>query len=743
MTQHPDVLGKKLRSKARTPLWERARKEKAKLRRSEDLDTNAPSDKVESVTFNQKQSEWFNDEWLAGVDTKLGDYPLICRVERTHAEFPPHLEVESKVVAEEGVHKVVFKQSKPNKKSNKWNPPLCLVVALKPLTPLTPPDRGDNGSCRHEVCALSPPPIFHVVTFPSRCAPFMIPFGFGYRIAHSLRLGGMVKSRAENQFCGFVTSFLSMDKYGSGRIEDSASRIAGMLAFFKREGAATLLSSLESSLLQTNGPKLTLPLAEAGIVIDTMAMRSTISASTAVALTKNEIEGCLIGLIRETLPLWKGVSVLLEGGRFVSVSPWDVESSTLSTPSGEAYAALTGHVLAGNGLMYYIDEALRAKIECSLEDFVKQNEDSHVFWDPVTDDLAPSYSCAVPQGMCFQKIMRRLSRRRALGEEWSYCYYRTLDSLLNDVGSVLDNCLLYNSADSDIVLQGFQVIADATKLIEQVVSRHQKEQTAREKADEERRRKITLQYNAAACIPSNHSLPHFAEGKNQKLRRSSHSADEQTMQGPFTVALNRSWVERIDRDTSWSSSAGSTQTSEATRTPWIPQSGDAVLYSRFLHSEFIKGHQESLLTEQCILPQFVLESATAISDASIPPAGRAPRMVDTIATQAPIMGHKEASQFDVVEKLRLPVGDSSRPSATAGPWADRPVTEMRLDEKSSLATSFTNVVSSPIPGRTAGVNINDEPETETNEPAAINDSLADSIHSQLLVGRIVWVRYRM
>ncbi|KAI2499127.1 hypothetical protein MHU86_15336 [Fragilaria crotonensis] len=90
-----------------------------------------------------------------------------------------------------------------------------------------------------------------------------------------------------------------MDRYGSGRIEDNASRIAGMLAFFKGEGAATLLSSLESSLLQTSGPKSTLPLAEAGIVIDTMATRTSSSASTTAALTKNEVEGCLITLIRK------------------------------------------------------------------------------------------------------------------------------------------------------------------------------------------------------------------------------------------------------------------------------------------------------------------------------------------------------------------------------------------------------------------------------------------------------------
>ena len=32
---------------------------------------------------------WWNDEWLNGFDSELGNYPIVCRVERTHAEFPP------------------------------------------------------------------------------------------------------------------------------------------------------------------------------------------------------------------------------------------------------------------------------------------------------------------------------------------------------------------------------------------------------------------------------------------------------------------------------------------------------------------------------------------------------------------------------------------------------------------------------------------------------------------------------
>ena len=334
----------------------------------------------------------------------------------------------------------------------------------------------------------------------------------------------------------------------------------------------------------------------------------------------------------------------------------------------------------------------------------------------MTDDKAPSYSCAVPLGMCFRKILRRLSHRKSFGGEQAHSYYRTLDSLMNDVGSILDNCILYNSADSDIVEQGCRVVADAKTQIEQFASRHQKEQVAREKADEERRRKITLQYNAVACVHSNRSVSSVTESKNSKSRRSSHSVDEQTMQGPFTVALNRSWIERTDPDSSWSAGTDSMRTSTHTRTAWVPQSGDAVLYSRFLHSEFIKGHHESLLTEQCNLPQFVLQSGTATSDATPPDAQRAHGMVSTFASPAPAKRDNEARRPGVVE--------TAKPLATAGPRDD----------------GCVYGVSDSADQGTVEAGFSVQPGVANNEAMVRQAVLAFSIHSQFLVGRIVWVR---
>ena len=435
-----------------------------------------------------------------------------------------------------------------------------------------------------------------------------------------------------------------------------------------------------------------------------------------------------------------------ECGKAVCFSAWDLESSVLTRHSGGVFTALTDHVLADNGLMYHIDEALRAKIECSLEDFTRVNEESHVFLDSVTDDLAPSYSCAVPLGMCFKKILRRLSHRKPVGDERVQSYYRTLDALLNDVGSILDNCMLYNSADSEIVMQGCRVIADAKALIEQLVSRHQKEQTAKGKADEERRRKIMLQYNATACVRSNPSITNLADSKNSKSRRSALSVEEQAMQGPFSVALNRSWMERTDRDSSWSAGTRVVRTSADTRTEWVPQSGDAVLYSRFLHAEFIKGHHESLLTDQCNLPQFVMQSVSATFGAMSPPAGQGAGNLATIATQAPFHRSNEVNHPGVTHNVSLPVGEAAIPLVTAALRNDRQVGEMRMHEASfslpmpALAPLHMNPVSRSVAPSSVEGSYFSQPCVANHEELVRQAVLAHSIHSQFLVGRIVWVR---
>ena len=104
---HPDTLGMKTKSKFRVPLWERGKKSsfKAKppsdkvgdLKGTEAIDIEEPlkdhtrtteSLNVTSVSSKKVQNRWFNDAWLSSLSDETGNYPILCRVEQTYAEFP-------------------------------------------------------------------------------------------------------------------------------------------------------------------------------------------------------------------------------------------------------------------------------------------------------------------------------------------------------------------------------------------------------------------------------------------------------------------------------------------------------------------------------------------------------------------------------------------------------------------------------------------------------------------------------
>lgn len=725
------------------PLWDRARKEKGTSAVAEAGSENE-NELIEKTTSEvRKHSDWWDEEWLAGIDSEMGSYPLICRVERTHAEFPPDLDAESEVVMEQGVQKVIFKHLKANKKNKDQYAPLHLAVVLKPLTPLVPPEWDSESGALRSGSLLNPPPSFQAVTFPSsKCAPYIIPFASGYRIAHSLSFDDKVKSQIGNQWRGVARSFSSVgERYGSGRLEDNAAHIASLLGFFKEEGSSSLILSLESSLTLASGQKSTLPLAEVAIVIETLVtMIDCLEVSVPTAKLKREdVEGRLITLIRGTLPLWKGVSVVATDRKSARVCAWDLVTNMMTSKSrnGGAYTLLKDHGLADNGLVYTIDEGLRAKVECSLDNFRESNQESHIFWDAVTDSIAPSYSCAVPQGMCFRKILQRLACRKKNREERTLSYYRTVDSLLNDVGMILDNCMLYNSPDSEVVLQGCRVIPHAKRLIEQVVSQHQKERTAREKFDEERRQKIMKQYKSAACVESSPTITPVT-GNKVKSRRSLIS-NEKLNQGPFMEPLHRNWIERTDRDSSWSVIADSAQAKQSF-TEWIPQSGDIVLYSRSLHADFIRGHQESLLTDQCSLPQFVVKTniwnndggialdnqemgATQLSRA-MTPSTRGDGNPEPI--EGELLGTTEVSFATFREGVDLQEVEVNIEKERSEPSISGGVKDMNQHLPSNLTETTAVIGESQQPGR-ANNGVNDDA------------TLVQAVNSQWLVARVVSV----
>jgi hypothetical protein len=151
---YPDVLGKKLRSAQRVPLWER------------------PSQTGEGEEGAMDESKkWWTEQWLEEMQNDVAAYPILCRVEKSYAEFPPDPFTKIKKNGSNDETKVTWKAPKdPAVLKEIQGTQMRLALILRPLTPLVPPVL--NGG--RVYTSLPLPPIFNVVTFPSpQHKPFM------------------------------------------------------------------------------------------------------------------------------------------------------------------------------------------------------------------------------------------------------------------------------------------------------------------------------------------------------------------------------------------------------------------------------------------------------------------------------------------------------------------------------------------------------------------------------------------
>lgn len=640
---HPDILGKKTRNITRMTLWERAKKEKAKLGKaaSEEVALEGAEKKQAPQESVDKALTWWNEEWLSAVEEDLGRYPIICRVEKTHVEFPPDPYAESKIITKDdqsGGVQVTWALPKDTQKKKQSNPPLCLAVMLRPLTPVLPSRSGAAEAASDQQLTLAPN--FYVVTFPCKASPFILPFSWAYRSTYSLSTGLPIRLASKPEWRGKVKNFRSLDgEYDSGRLEDKIDSVRVLWKALKTE-ANCFAKSLEGAL--SSDTLASIPITDACTVIERMEVLldshgAEASDSNSLSATNGSIS--MMDLIRSTLPLWKEVIVENGIGKKLATSAWELMpiEAKINARSGPL-SSLSADVETETGLVYIIDEPLRAKFEFTIEGFLKDTPDSSIFRPLVSDEEAPSYSCAVPRGMAFDKILRRLKARKQTGDGISRCYYRSVDSLLGDISAVADNCLLYNSPDSYVVEQAMEIVPVLKRLVTQVASSHFKEKEAREKSVEERRQAILLQVNAPALIEGDNDL-------NDSTSRSRGAAKRKALQAPFTEPLYRSWIQDVQPDGSWKrtcdpSTSGARSTPSlrsessaehagSSETPqvggWVPQSGDTILYSRALHSDFVKGHHPSLLTEQCTLPRFVGEG-DSMKQSSVPDENAAAEM---------------------------------------------------------------------------------------------------------------------
>ena len=547
LDQYPDVLGKKTRSKSRVPLWEKAANAKEEFRES------VGSSEESSPAGHQR---WWSEEWLEGIESSgYGDYPLLCRVERTHAEFPPDpfCKIVKKDEKSDGAT-VYFKRPKgyAGNTSND-TAQMRLAVSLRPLTPLLPP--GCNVAGGSEQPLLDLPPSFTVVTFPCKLEPFLVPFAWAYSLAHSLSMnqkvlimsGGETKVRID----------------GIATLGENVS-VASVLQKFDNVPSknAALEKELETHLRD-------LPLRDARVVLDALYRCRSRSKPQEGSSEKN------VGFtdaLRSTLPLWKSVTIMrnMYDRKKSRFSPWCL------VPPGKAQEFRSPWNIGDHA--YCLDEAMRLKTACFIEDFASADAASDLFYDPVTEELAPSYYCAVPVGMSLSRILQRL-QVKGNGQD-KKCLYRTVDAIIADVASILDCCLLYNSPDADVVIEATGLVVQIKEKITQIAQDHYRELKEARKVDDERRRLVLR-----------HGEP---GGSDDSPKR---TAVINTLRNPFKDPIHREWLEKVRPETDQPTTGSP---GENINDGCVFQAGDKVVYSRELHGRFIKAHYKSLEPHQCM-----------------------------------------------------------------------------------------------------------------------------------------------
>ncbi len=600
-------------------MWERAQKEKQKnsSKRQENEEElangvhNKDATTTTSTTTTSTAQPWWDDEWLQSIDNKGGVYPILCRVEKTHAEFPPDPSADEKIVKKDsssGHVQVVWKQKTTDgARKREQRPPLRLAVALRALTPVKPPARNEAMIQGESQWAL--PPKFSVVIFPSAVArPFVVPFSWAYSKFHSLMPNSLVSVHSPagmsgNMSGGKVISFENPDcSLGNLRLDDQAQVLATWLSQYQQNSESTSQAILDtlSHDFRFRDSIAPLPLADALSVVETWMSVVKRHENGDESLPKQEAnqqasESLAVFnfkyLVQGFLPVWNGVSVARDAydRRRVAFSPWDLE---LQLPSQQPKSTTKTSRMTSEvqHLTTSLDGAMRLKIELTLEDFLKGNEDAEIFCPLVLDSEAPYYSCAVPLGMAFRRILSRLEARAATK---SQCYYRHADAVLSDIGMIEENCLLYNSPDSELVERAGRIVMEVKHQLKQIFLHHYRE--------EQRQRFIQLQCDS---VVENKRL----DKESSKTLMARKHLDCHEMFTPFNDTLYRDWLQDFEPDGSWNNLQGQTVKSSAARNAcaaWVPQAGDRIFYSETAHAQFVRAHYHSLTDEQCELPRLL------------------------------------------------------------------------------------------------------------------------------------------
>ncbi|GKY91187.1 hypothetical protein MPSEU_000091400 [Mayamaea pseudoterrestris] len=536
LATYPDALGKKLRSAQRVPLWERPF-------HATEQDSKAAAEGM----------VWWTEEWLQGMDDGSANYPILCRVERSYAEFPP--DPFTKVVKKAGSNdnsQNVWKAPKdPGELKAANGAPLRLALILKPLTSVAPPtlDTGEGYA------SLPLPPIFSVVTFPSKVKPFIIPFSYAYAMWHLLDVKQDVildGSKAQ------ISDFAAIKTADTTRFNNKITEINEVK--HRVDNAVSVTSFLDEAL------------SGAGKSLSARDCRAVVEITQKYMAKVNQVDNSIMNsrpldmilFIARTLPLWDGVCVM-RAGKKRWISAWEVRFPEAL----EVLQDYTPDGLAAKGF----DEALRRKIETVIEDFSWDNQEAgDLLYYTVTDESAPSYSCAVPVSMSLERILTRFGDD---SDGDCCCSYRGVEHVLSDINLMLENCLLYNAPDSAIVESASVTVPQLREKVLRASQAYFQEVIEAKKADDERRRLVMSMSDNNVGLAS--------------------SGSTSTTLGPMLATLRQPFADKVDPDWLQEYKMGG----EAN---WVPQAGDNVLYSPTKHASFVQGHYCSLEAEQCVVP---------------------------------------------------------------------------------------------------------------------------------------------
>jgi hypothetical protein len=470
--------------RTRLPLWERAR---------EDLDKDDAEKRI-----------WCTREWISSILDGTGRYPILCYVEETCAEFPrdPNIAQDSKrksnlvgvqpcagTFDESNERKTRGFKSRP-RAPKRDGPPMGLQVTLKPITSVLSPTLSSNGNFVKPT--LEVPPTFSVLLFPTDNRPFLIPFSWALRSSMSIHVGDRVEwiSSTGGRSIGSVMN--TAEDLHLSRIE-----LFHNLNNTLKHGACCDLYSIKKlediiheAFPDKKDPDNVIPLREAELrhvlqvvsfqYVKTNDLNCTVLAGASRQLSAGpsfrELVDKIWTWIRYSLPYWNGLRVKWDStDDEENVSAWDVkysdpikQSLDITSSPNEALVrvlapiiTLVPDTLNSGGYIYRLHKSLALRIDAAIKIYIDSDASVSPFLEPIDDNIAPCYSWYVPLGMNLRRIQRRLKMHtvrltkpfRRMCEDINLredddlkcCYYRSVESLLQDVEDIYTNCLLYNA----------------------------------------------------------------------------------------------------------------------------------------------------------------------------------------------------------------------------------------------------------------------------------------------------------